>query len=118
MNAHLLDHCLAAFGRGPAGAPVGNLPAGVQGAEVAADRDVLRANLKIDAQRFEDAPADPVLERVVAEQAQMPRPAARRVARQHRQTQAADALLGAPVEVRRARGFQLRLAARLQRQAA
>ena len=59
-----------------------------------------------------------VLERVVAEQAEMARPAAGRDAGQDRDAQAADLPSTQGVEVRRAGRFQLGLAARLERQAA
>ena len=53
------------------------LPARVERAEVAADGHVVRLQLEADARRLEHAAADQVLERIVAEQAQVPRPAAR-----------------------------------------
>ena len=90
----------------------------LQGAEVAADGDVLSPDLKVDAERLQDAAADAVFERVVAEQAQVPGPAARRDARQDRQAQPADALAGTGVQVGGAGRFQLGLAAGLQRQPA
>ena len=59
-----------------------------------------------------------VFERIVAEQAEMSRSAARRDARQDGDAQAAHAFADAGVEVRRAGGFQFGLAARLQGQSA
>ena len=49
------------------------LPCGVERAEVAADRDVARLELEADAGRLERAAADDVLERIVAEQAEVAR---------------------------------------------
>src|SRR5579871_482868 len=72
----------------------------------------------MDAKGFENATADAVLERIEAEQAEVPRPAARRDARQDRDAQTADAFAGAGVEVGRTCRFQLGFAARLQRQTA
>ena len=57
------------------------LPAGVERAEVAAGRHVVSAQLEADARRLERAAADAILERIVAEQPQVPRPAAGRDAR-------------------------------------
>ena len=57
-------------------------------------------------------------QRIVAEQTEVARPAARRDARQDGDAQAADAVAGAGVEVRRAGRLQFGLAARFQRQAA
>ena len=48
----LLAHGDAAFGGRPAGAAVGDLALGVDGAEVAADGDVARADLEVDAERL------------------------------------------------------------------
>ena len=59
-----------------------------------------------------------ILERVVAEQPQVARAAARRDARLDRNAAAADAAPGQRVEIRRAGRFQLGHAARLQRQPA
>ncbi len=111
-------HLDAALRRRPAGAAVADETLGVERAEVAACGHVARADLEVNAQRLQDAATDAVLQRVVAEQAEMARPAARRDARQHRHTQAAHAVAGAGVEVRRPRRLQLGLAARLQGQSA
>ena len=78
----------------------------------------LRPEFEADAGRFERAAADAILQRIVAEQAQVPRPAARADARLHRNAAAGDAALGQRVEVRRLGRFEFGLAARLERQAA
>jgi hypothetical protein len=111
-------HLDAALGRRPAGAAVADLARLVDRAEVAADGDVLGPDLEVDAQRFEDAAADAVLERVVAEQAEVAGAAAGGDARQDRDAHAADAFAGQRVEVRRPRRLEFRLAVRLDRQAA
>ena len=63
--------------------------------------------VEVDAQRLEDAAADPVLERVVAEEGEVARPAARRDAEADRHGQAAEAVGGEPVEVHGVRLLQL-----------
>ena len=71
-----------------------------------------------DAGGFERAAADHVLQRVVAEQAQVPGAAAGADAGQHGNAAAQDAGFGERVEIGRVGRFQLGLAARLLRQAA
>src|SRR5262249_41159443 len=82
-SLQLLAHRHAAFGTRPAGAAVADQPLGVHRAEVSADRHVFWPDLKINAQRFKDAPADLVFERIVAEQTEVPRSAAGGDAGQH-----------------------------------
>src|SRR5262249_45308585 len=55
----------------PARAPVGDTARAVHGAEVAAGRDVPRAQLELDAERLEHAAAHLILERIVAEETEM-----------------------------------------------
>ena len=63
----LAAHGDATLGRRAAGAAIGD-PAGfVHGAEIAAGRHVARPDLKMDAQGLENAPANAMLERIVAE---------------------------------------------------
>ena len=64
-------------------APVGDEAGAVHGAEVPACGHVPRAQIKLDAEGFEDSAADLVGQRVVAEQPEVPRPAPRRDARCH-----------------------------------
>ena len=94
------------------------LPAGVERAEVGADGDVALFELEADAGGFERAAADEVLQRVVAEQAEVAGPAAGADAGQHGDAAAEDAALGERVEVGRVGRFELGQAARLLRQAA
>ena len=108
----------AFFGRDAAGAAVGDVALGVDRAEVGADGDVAVFELEADAGRFERAAADHVLQRVVAEQAEVARAAAGADAGQHRDAAAEDAGFGERVEVRRFGRFQFGQAARLLRQAA
>ena len=106
------------FGRDAAGAAVGDVAGRVERAEVGADRDVAFLQVEADAGRLECPAADQVLERIVAEQAQVPRAAAGADARQHRNAAAADADLRQRIEIRRVGRFELGLAARLLRQPA
>src|SRR5581483_9473557 len=78
------------------------------GAEVAARGDVRRLEVEVDAQRLEHAAPDGVAHRVVAEERQVPGPAARRHAGGDGHRHAADALLRQPVQARDVRLLQLR----------
>ena len=98
-------------------APVGDPPFAIHSAEVAARRHVLRLQVEVDAQRFEHAAADAIPDRVIPEQRQMPRPAARCHAVRHRHRHAADALQRQPVETRDVRLLEFRTT-RLVRQTA
>jgi hypothetical protein len=49
----------------------------VERAEVAADGDVAWPNLEVDPERFQDSATDVELERIIAEQPEVPRSAAR-----------------------------------------
>ena len=69
--------------------------------------------LEADAGRLQRAAADQVLQRIVAEQAEMPRTAAGADAGQHGNAAAADAALGERVEIRRVGRFELRQTAGL-----
>ena len=102
----------------PAGAAIGDLAGGVEGAEVAAGGDVVGPEFEADAGGLEGAAADLELEGVVAEQAEVPGAGAGRDARQHRHARAARAPGGEPVEVGGGGRFELGLAPRIQRQAA
>ena len=102
----------------PSGAAVGDVACGVERAEVAADGHVVGPELEADAGGLQRPAADQVLHRIVAEQAQVSRSAAGGDAGGDRDHAAQDAAAGQGVEVRRLGGFQLGLAARLDRQAA
>ena len=101
-----------------AGAAVGDVAGGVDRAEVAADGDVVGAELEIDAEGFQDAAADDEFQRIVTEQAEMPRPAAGGDAGQHRDAQPQRSALGQRVQIRRVGGFEFGFAAGFQRQPA
>lgn len=73
----LLDQAAADVGRDPPGAAVADLAAGVEGAEIAPRRDVVGPEIEIDPERLEHAAADAVAERIVAEQPEVTRAAAR-----------------------------------------
>ena len=74
-----------------AGAAIGDVAGGVERAEVAADGDVAFVQLEADAGGFERAAADQVLERIVAEEAEVAGAAAGADAGQDRDAAAADA---------------------------
>ena len=82
----------------------------IDGAEIAARRNLAGRDGDADAQRLQHATADEVLHRVVAEEPQVARTASRRYARQHRRRQPARAHARQPVEVGRRGRFQLGLA--------
>ena len=71
----------------------------VHGAEVAPSGHVARLDVHPNAKGLQHAPAHLVLQRVVAKEGQMPRPAPGGDAGQHRRGQATGALLGQPVQV-------------------
>src|SRR5438132_1182502 len=93
-------HGDTALGAGPAGAAVENQSRCINGAEIPAGSDVVRAHLKVNAERFENAATDTVLKRIIAEQAQVARAAAGRDAGQNRYAQAADAFPSEGIQVR------------------
>ena len=90
----------------PSRATVRHNPLRVQRAEVRARRHVTRPQLQTQAQGFNHAAAHLELERIVTEQSQMSRPAARRDARRQRQHPALCAFFGQLVQVRRHRRLQ------------
>ena len=101
-NLHLaeLDGERGAFFAGDAaGAAVGDVAGGVERAEVGADGDVAVFELEADAGGFEGAAADEVLQRVVAEQAEVAGAAAGADAGRDGDAAAADAVAGERVEV-------------------
>ena len=81
---------LALARRDAARPPVGDQPA-LECREVAPGDEVAFPHLDVRAERLEDAAAEDVAERVVAEEAQVGRPAAGRDAHQHGVRQAARA---------------------------
>ena len=93
--------------RNPAGPPVGD-QAVFQRGEVSPGDEVALLHFDIRTQGFQDAPTEPVAERIVAEEGQVGRPAAGRDAHPDGVGHPAAALLGQPVEIRGPRGFQFR----------
>ena len=122
LDARNLDlvELRAQLGANLAGDPprpaIGDDPRLVQRAEVTANRDIVGAQVKVDAQRFQHPATNLKLKRVVPEQPQMARPRTRRDARQHRRAQAQHAIFRQRIEVRRLRGLQFRLAPGSKRQ--
>ena len=98
----------AQFGGNAPGPAVNQVPVAVDGAEIAPGRHVAGLQRNVNTQRFQYATADEMLQGVVAEQGQVPRPASRRNARQHRGGQAAGAFPGHGVQVRHVGSFQFR----------
>ena len=87
------------FGRDAAGAAVGDVARRVERAEVAADGHVALFEMEADAGRLQRPAADQVLDRIVAEQAQVAGPAAGADAGKHRNAAAEDADFRQRVEV-------------------
>src|SRR5262249_48953850 len=110
----LLRHRDTAFGGRPAGPAISDFAGCVDCAEVAAHRDILGSDMKINAERFENSAADLILERIVAEQAEVPWAAARRDSRQNRRRQTADSLTDTGVQVRRSGRLELGLSPHFQ----
>ena len=117
LRSLIASGALSSVGMRPARRSV-MLPLGVERAEVGADGDVAVLEFEADAGGFEGAAADHVLQRVVAEQAEVAGAAAGADAGQHGDAAAEDADFGERVEVRRVGRFELGQAARLLRQAA
>ena len=100
----------AQFGANSAGPTVGEHAVIVHGAEVAASGHVSGQQLGANAEGFQRATADQVLQRVVSEQRQVAGPTARSNADLHRSGESAGAALGQSVQIGDVRGLQLRLA--------
>src|SRR2546422_8967334 len=101
-------------------APVGDATGGVNGAEVAARGHIARAEVELDPEGLEDAAPDLVAERVVAEEPEVPWPAAGRDPRRHVADETARRLGGERREVRQVPRLELgaaRLGARQAPQA-
>ena len=97
----------AGVGADAPGAAVGDEALVVDGAEVAAGGQVFATKVEVDAEGFEDAAADAVLQRVVAEEGEMAGAAAGRDAVADGHGEAADAVGGEAVEVDGVRLFEL-----------
>ncbi len=112
----LLDQPLRLRGRDPAGTAVGHVPRAVDRAEIPAYRYVAGLEREIDPERLQRAAPDPVPERIVAEERQVAGPAAGGDARTDGIVESDLRGPGEIVQVRRARGLQLRRPAGLERQ--
>ena len=97
----------AKLGRDAARTAVNQKPIAVYGTEVAAGGHVSGLEFYVNPQRFQDASANLVFQRVVAEQRQVPRAAAGSDTRQDRRGQPAGALFRHGVEVGRVGRLQL-----------
>ena len=98
------------FGGDAPGTAVGDVARCVERAEVAADGDIAFLKFETDAGRLQRPATDQILERIVAEQPQVPGPAARADAGLDRDAPAADSLLRQGVEIRRVGRFPVRSA--------
>ena len=94
--------------------PIFNEPVVVEGAEIATDSDILRAEVEIDAQGFQDAAADLIADGVIAEQAQVPRSAAGCDSGKDGNTQPQDSAHTQCVEIGGARRLQFGQVSRLE----
>ena len=108
---------LSSLGMRPARRSV-MLPCGVERAEVAADGHVLRPQLEADAGGLQGPAADQVLDRIVAEQAQVSGPAAGGNARGDGIHASLDPVFCQGVQIGGLGGLQFRRSARLDRQPA
>jgi hypothetical protein len=97
------------------GAPVGDDAFGVERAEVGARRDVAGPQFEAQAQRLDDAAANLEFQRVIAEQAQVSRPAARSDAWRNRDHPSLRRVFRQRIEVGGDRCFQRREIALLAR---
>ena len=70
-------NCLALLARNATGAAIGDFAGRVKRAEISASCHVVRPQLEADARRLQCPAANQILERIVAKQPQMPRPAPR-----------------------------------------
>ena len=125
--AHLADECLVAreldagealgdlgrdLGRHAPRAPVGDVAVGVDGAEIAACGEVVRAEREIDAGGLQHPAADLDLKWIVAEEAEVARPRAGRDAVPHGYRLPDHAVHGQAVEVEAVSRLKLGAAAR------
>src|SRR5213593_1865320 len=97
----------AHLGRDPARTPVGDAARPIHGAEVSARGDVARARVELDAQRLEDAAANLVPERIVAEEPEVSGAAAGSDSRRDVTDETASSLGGELREIRKPRGLEL-----------
>ena len=114
----LLAHGHAALGRGPARPAIADESFANSMVQSPPHGNIARPYLEINAQRFENTPADSIFQRVVAEQPKVSWAAPGCNARQDRNGQSAHAFTYTSVQVGGTRGLQFGLAAHLDRQAA
>jgi hypothetical protein len=99
---------LAPLSRNATGAPIGDDSLLVQRTKISARGDIARLQLESKPERFDDAASHFKLKRVVAEQSQMSRTAARRDSRRYGNHSSLRRILGERVEVRSSRSFERR----------
>ena len=104
------------FGGDAPGAPVGNQAIGVNRAEIAAHRHIAGADLQANAGRFQYTAPNLVYQRVVTEQRQVSRTAARRNPARDRDAQPGAAFARQSVQIGRLGGFEFGLSILLARQ--
>ncbi len=102
-----IDHPACLFVGGSPGPSVRHRPVLGEGGEVEPGRDITRRQLEADAQRAQHAAADQLLDRVVAEEGEVCRPAAGRDPLPDRAEKPDRALRGQSVQVGRPRRLQL-----------
>ena len=90
----------------PPGAPVGDDAFGVERAEIGACRHIARAQFEAQPERLDDAAADLELQRVIAKQAQVARPAPRGDARRNGNHAPLRGILRQRIHVRGGCGFE------------
>jgi len=110
----LLDQGGTLFAGDTACASIGDSTFAIQGAEIATDRHIVRADGETDPRRLQDAPADHVLEGIVPENSEMPRAASGSDSWLDGRHESADATAGQAVEVGGFGGFQLGGTARFE----
>ena len=98
----------ASLGRDAAGAAVGDDAFGVERGEIGAGANVAGLQFHAEAERLDDAASDLKFQRIVAEQAEMSRPAAGRDAGRDGNHAALRGILRDLVEVWRVRRFERR----------
>ena len=109
---------LAGLGRKAARAAVGHEAGLIHRAEIPAGGHIVWTQVKINAERFQHASPDLIVDRVIAKNGEMPGTAARGYPRPHRDGQPQDRLSGQRIQVGSAGRLQFCLPARLLRQPA
>ena len=108
LRGEHLAQFLARFGRDASGAAVGDDALRVERGEIRAGANVAGLEFHAEAERLDDAAADLKFQRIIAEQAEMARPAAGRDAGRGGNHPALRGIPGEFVEVRRRGGLERR----------